>query len=102
MGNVTGGAILGTQSTATLSILDNDGQAKILINAGGGQYTDATGQIWSADQYFSGSSYAYASTIPSITSTIDPILFKDERSGVNGGSFSGVAQMKDESRESRN
>jgi Domain of unknown function (DUF4347)/Malectin domain/Calx-beta domain/Kelch motif len=88
LGNVTGGAILGNLSTATLSILDNDAQSKILINAGGGQYTDTTGQTWSADQYFSGSSYAYASTIPSITSTKDPTLFKDERSGVNGGSFS--------------
>jgi N-acetylneuraminic acid mutarotase len=87
LGNVTGGAILGTQSTATLSILDNDGQAKILINSGGGQYVDTAGQTWLADQYFSGSSYAYSSTIPSITNTNNPALFKNERSGVNGGSF---------------
>ena len=88
LGNITGGAILGTQSTATLSILDNDGQTKILINAGGGQYTDTAGQIWSADQYFSGSSYAYVSTATSFTSTNNPTLFKDERSGVNGSAFS--------------
>jgi Domain of unknown function (DUF4347)/Malectin domain/Kelch motif/Calx-beta domain len=87
LGNVTGGAILGNQSTATLSILDNDGQAKILINAGGGQYVDTAGQNWLADQYFSGSSYVYSSTTPSITNTNNLALFKNERSGVNGGSF---------------
>jgi|GEM_PF-2693543 len=87
LGNIVGGAILGSQSTAVLSILDNDGQARILINAGGGTYTDTAGQTWSADQYFSGSSYAYASTTPSITNTTNPALFKDERSGVNGASF---------------
>ena len=88
LGNVTGGAVLGTQSTAVLSILDNDGQAKILINAGGGQYTDTAGQTWSADGNFSGSSYAYVSPTSSIANTNNPTLFKDERSGVNGGSFS--------------
>ena len=87
LGNIAGGAILGTQSTAVLSILDNDEQSKILINTGGGQYTDTSGQIWSADQYFTGNSYTYATT-SSITNTTNPTLFKDERSGVNGSPFS--------------
>jgi len=86
LGNITGGAVLGIQSTALLSILDNDGQTKILINTGGGQYTDISGQVWSADQYFNGSSYSFATT-SSITNTNNLTLFKDERSGVNGSPF---------------
>lgn len=88
LGNVTGGARLGSQSRATLSILDNDSQSKILINAGGGQYVDTAGQTWLADQYFSGSSDIYVSPDQSIVNTNDPTLFVDERTAIGGSSFS--------------
>ena len=89
LGNVTGGASLGTQKTAILSIVDNDSLAKILINAGGSQYTDIAGQVWSADQFFSSNSYQYIpNPLPAIASTNDQSLYQNERSGVNGNSFS--------------
>jgi len=89
LGNVTGGASLGTQKTAILSILDNDSLAKILINAGGGQYTDIAGQVWSADQFFSGNSYQYTpNPLPTIVSTNDQALYQNERSGTNKSPFS--------------
>ncbi len=87
LGNPTGGAVIDLQNKATLSILDNDSLAKILINTGGGQYTDSAGQVWSADQYFTGTSYTYAIT-SAIAGTNDPALYQNERSGVNGSPFS--------------
>ncbi|MEB3310438.1 MAG: malectin domain-containing carbohydrate-binding protein [Snowella sp.] len=82
LSNATGGATLGSQNTAILSILDNDSLGKILINAGGGQYTDIAGQVWSADQYFTGSTGTYA--VPSaIAGTNDDSLYQNERYGNN-------------------
>jgi len=81
--NPMGGAAIGSQNKAILSIVDNDSLAKILINTGGNSYTDIAGQVWSADQYFTGStSYSYTPTpLPTITGTNDPALYQNERSG---------------------
>ena len=81
--NPMGGAAIGSQNKAILSILDNDSLAKVLINTGGNSYTDIAGQVWSADQYFTGStSYSYTPTpLPTITGTNDPALYQNERSG---------------------
>jgi hypothetical protein len=53
----------------------------ISINAGGGTYTDGSGQVWDADQQFSGG-YSYTTTAAIDNTTSDP-LFQNERTGVN-------------------
>ncbi len=82
LSNATGGATIGTQNTAILSIRDNDSLAQVRINTGGGQYTDIAGQVWSADQYFTGSTNTY-STTQAIAGTPNSGLYQDERYGQN-------------------
>src|SRR5207244_11071890 len=49
----------------------------ILINSGGSSYTDSSGQVWSADAYFTGGTAAsYTATV---SGTSDPTLYQSER-----------------------
>src|SRR6202011_6137559 len=50
-----------------------------LVHAGGVQYTDMLGQVWSADNSFTGGSEA--STTSTIQNTSDPALYQTERYG---------------------
>ncbi|KYC35510.1 hypothetical protein WA1_06700 [Scytonema hofmannii PCC 7110] len=66
-----------------VTIADNDRpaptSAAIRINAGGQAYTDTTGHLWSADQYFlNGKLY---STAAAIANTVEDPLYQNERSG---------------------
>jgi predicted nucleic acid-binding Zn finger protein len=63
----------GTTPIATIS------QPIIRINAGGGQYTDGLGQVWQADNFFSGGN-TYSTGAPISGTTSDP-LFQSERWG---------------------
>ena len=68
----------------SVAITDNDTNTvpgQILINTGGGAYTDAAGQAWSADQLSTGGT-TYATTAAIANTTSDP-LFQTERTGVN-------------------
>jgi hypothetical protein len=51
----------------------------VLINAGGGAYTDSLGQVWSADRLFTGGT-TY-STTAAIGNTTSGSLFQNERTG---------------------
>ncbi|MUG96098.1 hypothetical protein F7734_28655 [Scytonema sp. UIC 10036] len=67
----------------SVTIADNDNSqatpGAIRINAGGQEYTDTTGNLWSADQYFSGgSTKTYASAI---ANTVEDPLYQNERTG---------------------
>ncbi|MBW4562541.1 MAG: hypothetical protein KME32_15600 [Mojavia pulchra JT2-VF2] len=53
--------------------------SNIRINTGGTTYTDLTGNVWSADAYFTGSN-TYSASKP-ISGTSDPILYQTERWG---------------------
>ena len=49
----------------------------IRINSGGSSYTDSSGQVWSADAYFTGGTAAsYTATV---SGTSDPTLYQSER-----------------------
>jgi len=68
----------------SVTITDNDTSTvpgSIFINAGGGAYIDSLGQVWSADQLFSGGG-TYATSAAIANTTSDP-LFQNERSGAN-------------------
>ena len=55
--------------------------APVMINAGGPAYTDTTGQVWAADNNFTGgSTYSVAATT-AIGGTTDPTLYRTERFG---------------------
>src|SRR5439155_5156530 len=70
-----------TSATATsvITIQSSSGAGLFLVHAGGGQYTDSLGQVWSADNSFTGGSTA--STTSSIQNTSDPALYQTERYG---------------------
>jgi glucose/arabinose dehydrogenase len=55
-------------------------QEEVRINAGGLPFTDAAGQTWSGDQFFTGG-FVYATKQP-ISGTTSQPLFQTERSGV--------------------
>jgi N-acetylneuraminic acid mutarotase len=57
----------------------------IRVNAGGGAYTDTSGNTWSADTAFSGG--GTYSTTSTIAGTTDPTLYQTERTAQNSGSF---------------
>jgi len=50
---------------------------QILINSGGPAYTDTTGQVWSADTYYTNGQTAKYTT--PVTGTSDPTLYQTER-----------------------
>jgi hypothetical protein len=58
----------------------------VRVHAGGGAYTDTSGNVWSADDNFQGGS-TYATTFP-INNTPDPALYQTERYGNSQYSFS--------------
>ncbi|BAY07354.1 malectin domain-containing carbohydrate-binding protein [Calothrix sp. NIES-2098] len=63
-----------------VTITDNDGGSTakaIRINVGGGTYTDTKGNLWLADQYFSGGNLY--STTAAIANTNDDPLYQTER-----------------------
>lgn len=79
-----------------ITVTNNDGQSAILSNGftinlnsnpsaavavrvGGGAYTDTQGQVWTADNGFTGGSTS--STTSSISNTPDPTLYQGERHG---------------------
>jgi glucose/arabinose dehydrogenase len=53
----------------------------IRINSGGGQYTDTAGQVWLADQYFTGGSVYSVSNSTEIFKTEDDPIYRNERTG---------------------
>src|SRR5438132_3339726 len=78
--------------TYTLRLTANDGQlsatddvvitvspasSAVRINCGGNSYTDSSGQVWSADAYFSGGTAG--SSTATISGTSDPTLYQTER-----------------------
>jgi hypothetical protein len=73
-----------TITPLSVAITDNDTNnipGAILINAGGSAYTDSLGQVWSADQLFTGGTpYSTTATIANTTSFP---LFQNERTGAN-------------------
>ncbi|MEA5624985.1 malectin domain-containing carbohydrate-binding protein [Nostoc sp. UHCC 0251] len=73
-----------TIAPITIAITDNDTNTvpgSIFINTGSGTYTDNLGQVWSADQLFTGGS-TYSTTSAIANTTSDP-LFQTERTGTN-------------------
>ena len=73
-------ATIGFQETTTLQILDDDSSVTVVrINAGGSTFVDELGQIWQADQSFSGGS-TFSSTAD-ISNTNNDVLFQTERYG---------------------
>lgn len=52
----------------------------LLINSGGGAYTDILGRSWEADQYFSGGQ-TYANGQPAIANSQDDTIYHAERNG---------------------
>jgi N-acetylneuraminic acid mutarotase len=79
-----------TASDSVLSSADDvvvvvsaPGSFAIRINAGGPAYTDAVGQLWAADQHFSGGG-TYATAAP-IAATVDDPLYQTERTGTGFG-----------------
>jgi N-acetylneuraminic acid mutarotase len=58
----------------------------IRVNAGGGAYTDSSGNAWSADTGSSGG--GTFATGSAIAGTSDPALYQTERTGQGGSSFS--------------
>jgi hypothetical protein len=57
----------------------------VRVNAGGGAYTDSSGNVWSADTGFSSGSLTYSNNV-SIAGTSDPTLYQSQR--WNRGPFS--------------
>ncbi|TAF37140.1 MAG: hypothetical protein EAZ66_07290, partial [Alphaproteobacteria bacterium] len=71
-----------TLAPLTVAITDNDTSTvpgSIFINTGGGAYTDSMGQLWSADQLFTGGETS--STTSAIANTTNDPLFQNERYG---------------------
>jgi hypothetical protein len=66
-------------ATRTITVVDQSGNATYFLNAGGGQYTDGMGNVYGADQYFSGG-YIYAGST-AIDGTVDDPLYESERFG---------------------
>jgi subtilisin family serine protease len=73
--NVTVGADAGT--TANLQFGSTTAFRPIRVNAGGGSYTDPTGNVWAADNGFNTS--ATYPTGSAIANTTTPILYQTER-----------------------
>jgi glucose/arabinose dehydrogenase len=69
-------------STRVIVPGDTSGQAPVRIRCGGPSYTDSTGNLWVADQFFKGG--ATFSSTASVRGTPDPILYKNERFGTFG------------------
>ena len=68
-----------TAATATTQASSTSGTVVFADNAGGGQYTDTSGNVYKADTDYSGG-YP-ASTTAAITGTVDPTLYQTERYG---------------------
>jgi hypothetical protein len=66
-------------ATSVITIQSSSGAGLFLVHAGGGQYADSLGQVWSADNSFTGGSGA--STTSTIQNTSDPALYQTERYG---------------------
>ena len=75
--NGAGTSAYSNTATATTSGPPPPPPFAIRINTGGPAYTDAAGQAWSADQYFSGGG-AYTASV-SIAGTVDDVLYQSER-----------------------
>jgi hypothetical protein len=71
---------------ATINLQPATSFAPILVHAGGTAYTDTQGQVWSADNSFTGG--ATSSTSHSISNTSDPALYQTERYGSFSYNFS--------------
>ncbi len=59
------------------------GQTVVNLNCGGPAYTANDGTIYTADQYFSGSSTYINNTIPDILGTNDDVIYRTERTASN-------------------
>jgi hypothetical protein len=76
-----------TSATATsvVTIQGSSGAGLFLVHAGGSQYTDTLGQVWSADNSFTGGNTG--STTSAIQNTSDPALYQTERYGAFSYNF---------------
>jgi Malectin domain/Chitobiase/beta-hexosaminidase C-terminal domain/Fn3 associated len=72
-------------ATSIITIQGSSGAGLFLVHAGGGQYTDTLGQVWSADNSFTGG--WTGSTASSIQNTSDPALYQSERYGAFSYNF---------------
>ena len=68
-----------TISNAVSTTIATSTVTAFAVNAGGGQYTDTSGNLYQADTDYSGGSTA--STTAAITGTSDPTLYQTERYG---------------------
>jgi hypothetical protein len=66
-------------SNDVTTTIDTSPFAVFAVNAGGGQYTDTSGNLYQADKDYSGG--ATYSTMSSIAGTSDPILYQSQRYG---------------------
>jgi hypothetical protein len=74
-----------TSATQTETVNGNAQATTVRVNAGGGAYTDSSGNVWSADTGFSSGSLTYSNNV-SIAGTSDPTLYQSQR--WNRGPFS--------------
>jgi parallel beta-helix repeat protein len=78
-----------TTTTTSSSTANTSGMTPIRVNAGGSQYTDSQGNVWSGDYGFSG---GYVDNFPgSIANTNDAPLYYTGR--WNGGNFAYTFQV---------
>jgi hypothetical protein len=78
-------SIISHTCTATVSVTSPAPgtvlSAPLRINVGGGPYVDAAGNLWQADQYYTGGSENNQAATHAIANTTDASLFQDERWG---------------------
>ena len=78
-------AIISPTCTATIAVTNPVPgtvlSAPLRINVGGGPYVDAAGNVWQADQYYTGGSENDQAAGHAIAHTTDASLFQDERWG---------------------
>jgi Malectin domain/Legume lectin domain/Chitobiase/beta-hexosaminidase C-terminal domain len=83
---VTATSVADTTRSASATVhLQSSQPAVVAVHSGGGAYTDTSGQVWSADQNFSGGK-TYTTT-HAIQGTSDPVLYQSERYGAFSYNF---------------
>ncbi|MCK5738445.1 FG-GAP repeat protein, partial [bacterium] len=81
-----------TQYVAVSMVVQNRAPYGARINAGGGQYTDVAGNMWTADQTYSEDGFGYVggynyAVSEGITNTEDDPLYQTERYGMTSYKF---------------
>jgi len=85
--NVTATSVADTTrfATAVVNLQSSGAFSPILVHAGGGGYTDTSGQVWTADRGFTGG--GTSSTTKAIQGTSDPTLYQTVRYGTFSYNF---------------